>query len=155
MCMGWDVCARVLDCPCPAATTVCDCLLFFKAQPTADVSRSLEDNARRLREQQAVEAAESSRQASGASDAAPLSTFWLSRIQRMPPYVRLLLGYNVDPSTVWPLGLLLEQTNGTAIDTLTKFRNAVQALERPPEHAVLRVKSALTPKACAQVSVCP
>ena len=39
---------------------------------------------------------------------------------------------------MWPLGLLLEQTGGSAIDSLTKFRNAMHALERPSEDAVMR-----------------
>lgn len=134
------------------AAAVCECLLFFNAQPTTEVTECLQASARRAAEQKEAEAREQPKLTAGASfDAAPLSAGWVSRIRRMPPYVRHLLGYNMEPETVWPLGLLLEQTGGTAIDSLTKFRNAMHALERPSEDAVMRVKAALTPEACEQL----
>ena len=93
------------------AAAVCECLLFFNAQPTTEVTECLQASARRAAEQKEAEAREQPKLTAGASfDAAPLSAGWVSRIRRMPPYVRHLLGYNMEPETVWPLGLLLEQT---------------------------------------------
>ena len=117
---------------------VCDCLLLHRASPTEAVVHEMHESARRAHALRAFE------RESATSLDTPLSPQWADRVARMPPLTKALLGLGQEPSSVSALGLLLEQSNGSAIDSLTKFRNAEAALHRQPCDAVMRVEGALS-----------
>jgi hypothetical protein len=127
------------------AAHVCDCLFFHKAMPTESVTELLSRSARRVEEQRAAD-----RRLAATQLPLTLSPHWADRIHRMPPLTKRLLALNENPANIWPTGLLLEQCAVQAsIDSLTKFRGAVDALHRDSGCAVLRVPGALDARACA------
>ena len=123
---------------------VCACLLFHKAAPTAEATSALQDGVSKRMEQ-----TERNREFAQADVnlASSFSPEWAKRVGKMLPIMRRLLVHNDEPSRAWPMGLIGECSG--AIDNLSKYRGALAALNRTPDQAVLRMRSALSTKGCA------
>lgn len=126
---------------------IVECLLFYRAQPSAELTSVLT---------RATEAARSRAAAAGTAAvnlAAALSPAWLKRVAHMPPLARALLVHHTPPCQVAARDLLREQTTPgmAALDALAKYRGAVAAVERPRARAVLHVSHALSAVQCAAV----
>ena len=77
--------------------SVCECLLFYRAAPTADTAAALQAASRTLKTQAASDATRRSELAR------TLSPQWAARVALMPPTVCRLLALNEDPNLVCPL----------------------------------------------------